>query len=106
MGGSASDRGSTARGGKGDRRAAEKREQDRKAAIRALDKAALDNRSRQLNPSDVTNQPAQDSPTSGSVKSDGRITSEDAARIQSNADRTGKNDGFKERAQRAASNRD
>ena len=33
----------------------------------------------------------------------GKITQKDASRIQSHADRTGRNQDFKERAQRAAS---
>jgi hypothetical protein len=69
-------------------------------------KADRDNRSRQLNPQDIR---YRQSRTEGSMESRNtpegwrnRMSREDAARIQSNADRTGKDDGFKERSQRAA----
>jgi len=69
---------------------------------RHLDKAARDNRSRQLNPGDSTfHDSRRGSSNSGGWRE--RMDRIDASRIQSHADKTGKNQDFKERAQRAAS---
>jgi len=73
-------------------------------------KAERNNRSRQLNPEDVRYEQSRDrgnsssGPNSGSSTQDwrSRMKSEDTARIQSHADRTGTNQDFKERSQRAA----
>lgn len=70
-------------------------------------KAVRDNRSRQLNPKDVRYDQSREKghgSNSSSSTSDWRnqMKSEDAARIQSHADRTGRNQDFKERSQSAA----
>ena len=94
MGGSASSTGSKGRGSRGSTRSKSGRERDRRAAIRALDKAARDNRANQLN----RNNPEYKGTTSTST----HMTSSDAQRIQSHADRTETNQEFKSRAMRAA----
>ena len=73
-------------------------------------KAERNNRSRQLNPKDVRYEQSRGRGHSASRSKSGsstpdwrsRMKSEDAARIQSHADRTGTNQDFKERSQRAA----
>jgi len=65
-------------------------------------KADRDNRSRQLNPQDIRYRQSRSEVSMESrITTEGwrnRMSREDAARIQSNADRTGKDDGFKERS--------
>lgn len=65
-------------------------------------KADRDNRSRQLNPQDIRYRQSRTEVSMESrITTEGwrnRMSREDAARIQSNADRTGKDDGFKERS--------
>ena len=76
-------------------------------------KADRDNRSRQMNPNDLryrqsrqankTNNSASINDTQGAnLGWRDRMMAEDAARIQSHADKTGANQEFKERSQRAA----
>jgi len=77
-----------------------------------LDKAARDNRSRQLNPNDPTYHASRASGNGrGSDKGAGDsprvwMDREAASRIQSHADKSGRNQGFKERAQSAADRND
>lgn len=66
-------------------------------------KADRDNRSRQLNPNDVRYAQSRQGSDQSSGSWRERMRTEDAARIQSHADRTGRNQDFKERSQRAAS---
>ena len=77
-----------------------------------LDKAARDNRSRQLNPNDPTYHASR---ASGSGRGAGGgggesprawMDREAASRIQSHADKSGRNQDFKERAQSAADRND
>lgn len=77
-----------------------------------LDKAGRDNRSRQLNPNDPTYHASR---ASGSGRGSGGrggdsprawMDREAASRIQSHADKTGRNKDFKERAQSAADRND
>ena len=77
-----------------------------------LDKAGRDNRSRQLNPNDPTYHASRAS-GSGRGAGGGRSDSprawmdrEAASRIQSHADKTGRNQDFKERAQSATDRND
>lgn len=76
-------------------------------------KADRDNRSRQMNPNDLRyrqSRQANESHKDASPKDNpvagtgwrGRMMAEDAARIQSHADKNGTNRDFKERSQRAA----
>ena len=80
---------------------------------RNLSKAGRDNRSRQLNPRDHTFWQARaqsggsgghssNSPTRGKSNWREWMDKEASKRIQAHADRTGRNQGFKSRAQRAA----
>ena len=77
-----------------------------------LDKAGRDNRSRQLNPNDPTYHASR---ASGSGRGSGGrggdsprawMDREAASRIQSHADKTGRNQDFKQRAQSAADRND
>ncbi len=69
-------------------------------------KAAQDNRSRQLNPKDRAYEQSRNERSAKSAESGNswreRMTREDAARIQSHADKSGRNEEFKQRSQRAA----
>ena len=94
MGGSASSTGSKGRGSRGTTRSKSGRERDRRAAIRALDKAARDNRANQLNP----NNPEYKGPSDDTSL----MTSSDVQRIQSHSDITESNQDFKSRAMSAA----
>ena len=78
---------------------------------RNLSRAARDNRSRQLNPRDHTywqaraqSNSSKGSSSSSQNRSDWRewMDEEASKRIQSHADKSGRNQGFKGRAQRAA----
>lgn len=71
----------------------------------ASHKSSVDNRANQLNPNNSAyNGGAQSNQHHGSWGR--RMDQKSASRIQSNADRQGTNQGFKERAQRAASKND
>ncbi len=71
----------------------------------ASHKSSVDNRANQLNPNNSAyNGGAQSSQHHGSWGR--RMNQKSASRIQSHADRQGTNQGFKERAQRAASKND
>lgn len=69
---------------------------------RKTTKASRDNRSRQLNPKDSNI--TQKGQKSSSSKPDwrGKVSAVDAQRIQSHADKSGTNQDFKQRAQRAS----
>ena len=82
-----------------------------------MSKSDRDNRANQLNPNNRAYQSSRSSRSSASTPSDthsesakgswrSRMDARSASRIQSHADRTGENDDFKSRAQRAAERND
>ena len=66
----------------------------------AANKSARDNRANQMNPNNSAHSSSRSSGSSGSWRR--RMDSDSASRIQSHADKTGRNQDFKSRAQSAA----